>query len=82
MLIRVVAEERSEAAIGVVRHSDVVVVKPDFAVLQKKRAIWFYDRCALERSLVPSAAATGLGYSRRVTGMPTSSTPLASLTRF
>ena len=44
---------RSEAAFG----GEAVVISGN-AVCQFKRILWFYDRFAIERSLVPSAAAT------------------------
>ena len=35
------------------------IVKPDYPISQKNRVIRFYDDFVAERSLVPSAAATG-----------------------
>ena len=35
------------------------LVKPVIAVYLNDRIVWFYDCFATERSLVPSAAATG-----------------------
>jgi hypothetical protein len=41
------------------RHPDVAVVKHEIAAFQLNRGLRFYDRFAIERSLVPSADATG-----------------------
>ena len=49
----VVADEPCEAAIGVMRHPDVAVVKSASSVNQGYRVYRFCDRFALDRSLVP-----------------------------
>ena len=48
----VVADEPCEAALGLVRHCDIAVVKSASSVNQAYGVHWFCDRCALERSLV------------------------------
>ena len=48
----VVADEPCEAALGLVSHCDVAVVKSASSVNQAYRVYWFCDRCALDRSLV------------------------------
>jgi len=47
----VAAEERSEAAFGVVLHSDAVAAEPECKFCLTHRAIRLYDGYAAERSL-------------------------------
>ena len=66
---RLTADCRFSAALLWIRRSScrrneaafecAAVVKPEDSIFQLKRELRFYERCALERSLVPSAAATG-----------------------
>ena len=49
----VVADERSEAAIELVRHCDAALVKPDTALVQVNPGLRFYGRFATGRSLAP-----------------------------